>query len=77
MRIEDLIRQGYVRCETDIIYGQPIHCIECGIEKYLGERIRMYFYESQGPFCDRFCFSDFLGVEEAMLPKIKQLGKIK
>lgn len=77
LRIEDLVRQGYVRAETDIIYGCPVYCIECGTEKWLGERVRMYFYESQGPFCDRICFADYLGVSEEILPKIKQMGKIK
>lgn len=77
MRIEDILKQGFVRAETDIIYGMPVYCIECGTEKYLSERVRMFFYESQGPFCDRHCFADFLGVESDILPPIKQLGRLK
>lgn len=72
-----MIKQGYVRRETDIIYNQPVHCIECGTEKWLSERVRMFFFEGQGPFCNKFCFSDFLGVDESVLPKIKRMGKIK
>lgn len=55
-------------CESDPIANGI--CIEC-----FGTKKRLYFYNSQGPFCDLQCFCNFEGLDMETIPKVRHLKK--
>jgi hypothetical protein len=60
-------------CEKDPYKGEA-YCIEC-----FGPKNKKYFffYNSQGPFCCKRCYADFLNVEYESLPNVRWEGVLK
>lgn len=69
---EDIVVETIV-CEKDPYKGEA-YCIEC-----FGPKNKKYFffYNSQGPFCCKRCYADFLNVEYESLPNVRWEGVLK
>jgi hypothetical protein len=69
---EDVVVETIV-CEKDPYKGEA-YCIEC-----FGPKNKKYFffYNSQGPFCCKRCYADFLNVEYESLPNVRWEGVLK
>jgi hypothetical protein len=61
-----------IKQEYDVVEGA--YCFECfGSPKgrYLS------FFNGLGPFCNKKCFSNYIGVEYRLLPIVDRSGKVK
>jgi len=62
-----------ILCEKDPYKGEA-YCIEC----FGGKTSEfLFFYNSQGPFCSKLCYANFLNVDYHSLPKLKNNGVLK
>lgn len=55
-------------CEYDPVKNSV--CIEC-----FSSKTKMWFYNSQGPFCGKKCFCDFVGITLSAAPELLQLER--
>lgn len=59
--------------ERDPFRGEA-YCIECFSPK---NGNYLYFYNSQGPFCCKQCFADFIGVLIENLPRLEFRSNVR
>lgn len=66
---ENVVAESIV-CERDPYKGEA-YCIECFGPKTSNY---LFFYDSQGPFCCKRCYADFLNVNYESMAKISMKG---
>lgn len=63
-----------VICEEDSEKGG--YCIDC-FGPPLNGRGKLYFFNSDGPFCGSGCYAKYIGVEKRQLPTIDWQGVVR
>lgn len=59
--------------ERDPFRGET-YCVECFSAR---DKKFFYFYNGFGPFCNKKCFADYVGVDYNKLPSIDFRGTVK